>query len=367
MDEIKIPMSRPDFGKEEFDNISKIFDSDWFSEGETTNLFETELSKYLSNNVVAVNNGTSALLCALLAHGIGPGDNVIVPAFTFIATCSVPKILGANVLVADIEADTLNIDPNSVESLLEKNNVKAVLPVDVAGQSINLKAFEDLSEKYDFAIIEDAAEALGSEYNNRKIGSFSHTTIFSFHIAKLITTIEGGCISTSDKNILEKISKIKNQGSGSEKYVHDELGLNLRTTDLQSALGLAQLKKIDTYLSLRNNIAKNYKEKLEGFEFQKITPYATQHSNMLFFCVAENQEKREQIRIELNKKGIDSRKAWLPVHMQPCNPELKKFNCPNAESAYHQILTLPMYNSMTDEESQYIIDSCNEISNVIEN
>lgn len=359
--EFKIPMSTPNIGKEELEAISLAIKSGWPSQGKITEEFESLLSKYLSSNVVTVNNGSAALMSSLLAHGIKPGDTVVVPAFTFIATSSIPKILGAKIVLADVDKNTLNITPESVEAIVKRKKVKSVIVVDVAGLSVDIDAFSDLSKRYNFTLIEDAAQAFGTEYKKRKLGSFSHTTIFSFQIAKQLTTIEGGCIATSDKNIIKKISQIKDYGRNKkERYIHDIVGTNFRTTDLQSAMGITQLKKVEEHISQRNKIASEYMKKIKGIEFQTIPRYASRHSYMIFFALAKDKKTRDQYIKHLVSDGIDARKSWTPLNKQPCNPELH-YACPNAEDVFERAFTLPIYNTMTINDANMIINSCNSI------
>jgi len=353
-------MSRPDIGRSEIEAILSVLDNGWVSQGRITEEFETKLSKYLSSNVIAINNGSSALMCALIAHGIKPRDKVIVPAFTFVATSSIPKLLGAQVIVADIDPYTLNISTESVQQNLEKNpDVKFVITVDDAGMPTDIDSFVKLSRRYHFTLIEDAAEAFGAQYKNKMLGSYDHTTIFSFQVAKQITTVEGGCIATLDEQKLRKMNKIKDYGRNSiERYVHDVVGANFRTTDLQSAMGLAQLKKVNKYISNRNKIAQRYKEEIKDMEFQSVPRYVTMNSYMLFFALAKDKKNRNNYLKRLNTAGIDARKCWTPIHLQPCNPELRNAKCGDAEEVFNRALTLPIYNSMEPDEATAVIQAC---------
>ena len=356
---IKIPMSKPEIGIEEKKSLLDVFETGWFSQGKITKKFESKLSDYLSSEIAVVNNGTSALICALLAHGIKSGDRIAVPAFTFVATASAARMLGIEVVPIDIELNTLNMSLRKLEEFVKKNKIKAVIVVDVAGLSIDIDAFEELAKRYKFILIEDAAEALGSEYKKKKVGSFQHTSIFSFHIAKAITTIEGGCIS-GDEKIIKKIKQLRDHGSStSEKYVHEYIGSNFRITDLQSAIGIEQLKKINRFILRRNKIAEKYRQNLINLEFQEIPTYVTKHSHMLFFALAKNSEKRDKLLKKSNKMGVDCRKAWLPIQNQPCFPELSHTKCENASEIFNRAFTLPIYNSMTNEEVEYVINALN--------
>lgn len=360
---LKIPWSKPDFADEEKQAISRVIESNWYSQGPLTKSFEDELSSYLGSNASVVNSGTSALMCALLANGFKIGDKVLVPDFTFYATLSSAKILGAKIITADIDPDSLNLSPKVVEDIVKNNNIKFVIVVDIAGLPIDIDQFEELSKKYNFILIEDAAQALGSEYKHKKIGSFDHTTTFSFHIAKQITTIEGGCVSSPDKNISEKIKQIRDHGRmNSKNYTHDVVGSNFRTTDLQSSIGLEQIKKIDQYLSRRKIIADKYKNNIKNVSFQKFPNFPIKHSNMMFFTIYPNQEIRNKNFKILQDNGIDVKLPWPPLHIQPANPELNNNIHENTKLISDSTLMLPIFNKMTDEEVDYVIDCCNSIN-----
>jgi len=357
----RIPMSRPDIGEEEKKAILEVLETDWPSQGKITEEFEYSISNYINSECIVVNNGSSALMSALIANGIKSGDKVVVPDFTFVATSSIPKILGAQIIVADIDPETLNVTPEAIENLVKENAVKFVIIVDIAGLPADIEAIRDLAKRHNFTLIEDAAQAFGAEYKNKKLGSFDHLTIFSFQIAKQITTVEGGCVASTDSNLMKKINQLKDYGRNkTEMYVHDIVGTNFRTTDLQSAIGIQQLKKVEEHIHTRNKIAWEYKNKIKGLSFQKIPKYVTRHSYMLFFALAEDKKEREKFTNRLVKFGIDARKTWMPIHMQPCNLELNQFNCINAERTFGRAFTLPIYNDMRLDEVEIIIKSLEE-------
>ena len=360
---LQIPWSKPDFAEDEKQAILRVIESNWYSQGPLTKSFEDELSSYLDSNVSVVNSGTSALMCALLANGFKIGDKVLVPDFTFYATLSSAKILGAKIITSDIDSHTLNLSPQIVEDIVKNNDIKFVIVVDIAGLPVDIDQFEELSNKYNFTLIEDAAQALGSEYKNKKIGSFDHTTTFSFHIAKQITTIEGGCVSSPDKNISKKIKQIRDHGRmNSKNYTHDITGSNFRTTDLQSSIGLEQIRKIDQYLSRRKIIAKKYKENIKNVSFQKLPNFSINHSNMMFFTIYSSKEARDRNFQILQENGIDVKLPWPPLHIQPANPELNNNIHKNTELISNSSLMLPIFNKMTDDEVNYVIDCCNSVN-----
>jgi len=360
--EFRIPMSQPAFDTETENYMLDVIKSGWWSQGKKTELFEKNLSEYFPSNVVVVNNGTSAITAALLAHGIKSGDKVVVPDYTFIATSSAAKIIGAEVLVADVNPNTLNVKLESIEKLVKQYDVKAVIVVDMAGLPLDLEPIIELSKRYKFVLIEDAAQAIGSEYKNKKIGSFEHTTTFSFTVAKIITTIEGGCITTGDKKIYERLLQIRNFGrAGDGQYIHRLNSVNFRFNDIQAALGIKQLEKINDFVTRRIKIANAYEKNIKNLTFQETPEYVTIHSHMLFFAFADNNEMKEKYLNFLRKNGIDARLPYLPIHRQPCNPELADFSCPGADEIFEKALTLPIYNNMTLDECNLVIDFCNQV------
>jgi len=358
-----IPMSIPDIGQEEKELVLSTFENNWFSQGKLTSKFEENLGSYLSSSVTVVNNGSSALMAALLAIGIKPGDKIIVPDFTFIATSSIPKLLGAKIIPADIDKNTLNISLESIQKIVkESSDIKAVIFTDIGGLSNNLDALNDLSARHNFSLIEDAAEAFGAEFKSKKLGSFEHTTIFSFHIAKQLTTIEGGCVASTNSKIIQKIQQIRDHGRRkSGEYVHEILGSNFRTTDIQSAIGLGQLKKIDQYIENRNNISSFYKKNIKNFEFQMIPDYVTKHSDMLFFLISKNNEEKKIALNQLLKHGIDARESFYPIHKQPCNPEIHNFHCEISEQVYEKSFTIPIFNNMNLNDAENVVECLNEL------
>ena len=361
MDEIKIPMAKPVFEDEEKTGVMNVVNSGWLGQGKVTERFENLLSDYFLSKAVTVNNGSSAIMCALLALGVKPGDKIVVPDFTFLSTSSVPKILGATIIPVDIDQKTLNMDINALEEIVKNNDVKVVIFVDLAGLPNDIDSLTTLSKKYNFLLLEDAAQGFGSEYKNKKLGSFDHTSIFSFHIAKPITTVEGGCIVTNNTDLWKKCRAIRDVGRFGRGYVHDLIGSNFRITDIQSVIGLNQLKKSERFISRRIDIAKRFKNEIMNLEFQSIPNYASRHSYMLFYAFTQNSEIRNRYVTTLRNNGIDSRIPFYPIHDQPCNPELKKYDCPNSRAIYEKAFTIPLYNSLTDSEVTLIIDTCNSI------
>ena len=356
MKPINIPWNKPSIGKEEFKRVQSVFKSNWFMQGKITETFEDLLSKYTNSNVVVVNNGSSALMATMMAKGLKPGDKVVVPSFTFVATSSVPKILGAKVIPVDIDSKTLNTTPENVEKIVKKHDIKMVIVADIAGSSVDIDAFYDLSKRYRFMLIEDAAQSFGGEYKNKKIGSFLHPTTFSFQTTKQLTTIEGGCIATKDKSIIKKIKKIRDHGRKSKgSYLFDEIGTNFRTNELQSAIGISQLNKIEKFIEKRIRIATLYRKNITNLSFQEIPIHVTRHPYMMFFAFAKDKKTRNKLVKFLNKNGIGARLPWAPIHLQPCNSEMHKIKNEKSEFVFNTSLILPMYNNMTIKDAKFVI------------
>lgn len=358
---IKVPWSPPAIEKEEKEAAIRVINSGWLTQGKETQKFEEELADYIScKHVIVMNNGTSALIASLLAEGIGKGDEVLVPSLTFIASVNAITAVGATPVLVDSNLKTFNTTPELMQDKLT-NKTKAILPVDVAGMPIDIDKIRKFADENNLKIIEDAAQGIGASYKGKKLGSFDHTTIFSFHMAKTITTIEGGCITTNDDEISKKCRMIRNHGMQAT-YNYGMHGLNFKTTDIQSAIGKEQLKKISKYLAVRNKIANIYTKELKNFgEFQHVPEYVTSHSRMLFGILVE-KDKRDEINKKLNGNGIDTRICWPPAHKQ--NHHSKIFtneNLPNAEYISSKIINLPMGNGLTENSVNYVTEKFREI------
>jgi perosamine synthetase len=355
---MKIPWTRPDFGEEEKKAAIDVIKSGWVTQGKITKKFEEELENYIgAKDVTVVNNGTTALMTALLAHNIKKGDEVIVPPLTFVATVNTVLAMGATPVLADSDPELWNTTPELVEEKIT-DKTKAIMPVDVGGMSIDVDGFEKLAKDNDITLIEDAAAAPGGEYKGKKSGSFNHTSTFSFHIAKSIQTIEGGCVLTPDEEFGEKCKSIRNHGMSAPynaklnlHYDYINLGLNFRITDVQSAIGLAQLKKVDKQVEHRNNLVKIYKEELADFDFQKVPSYVTKHPYLFFGIMLKD---RDSLAKYLIKNDIDIRICWLPAHMQSYHKNIFNVSLPGAEKIANTALELPLGGCTEEEVSEVI-------------
>jgi len=353
----RISWSSPSLGKREFVQLSRSFRALAGGRTRTVTLFERALSKYLGSRVISVNNGTSAILASLIAVGVSPGDRVVAPTYTFASVVGTILTLGAKPILVDSEPETFNMDPTAVEHLVRREkNVKALIHVDVSGVPGDLDYLSELSEEHGFELIEDAAEGLGTEYKHRHIGSFPHLTTFSFHPAKQMTTIEGGAIATSDESLSERAKLIVNHGMANT-YEHVSLGLNFRLTDLQAAIGIAQLSRLDLFLERRRAIATQYTESLSDmFRTQSIPEHVTKTGRGMFLLLASDGRQREKIIGRLSRDGIEARRPWKPVHMQPFYSSSLRGRFPIAEDIYERVIAPPLTNLMSEDDVYRVIE-----------
>lgn len=358
--EEKIPWSAPDISLDEEKAISETLASKWLGMGPKTLELEKSICQYVGvKNSVVMNNGTSSLIAALIANGIKPGDKVLVPTYTFIATINSVLAIGAKPLLVDCDPTTFNVTIDGIKEVFEHDkDACCLIFVDVAGLPADIDLMRQFSHKNKIKLIEDAAEAFGAKYKDKVLGNYDHTTIFSFHIAKQMTMIEGGAVVTNDQQIADKLRLIRSHGEGKEKYIHTEFGLNLRPTDLQSAIGIAQLRKVEEYMNRRKRIAELYMSNLSQFlEFQFIPSYVGRHPWMLFMCLAKEKSIRDRLNSFLNERGIDTRIPWPPANLQPYHKaRLGYIKCPNAERIYDRVLSLPIGNAVSETQAHKVVE-----------
>jgi perosamine synthetase len=358
---MKIRWAPPSITEDERKSVLRVFDSNWFTQGPITELVEKKICEITkSKYAVMTNNGTSALICSLLAHEIGPGDEVIVPSFTFVATVNAILSVGAKPVLVDCNAETFNTEVKFMKNKVTKQT-KAILPVDVSGMPVDLDSFQDFANKNNLVLIRDSAEGLGAEYKNNQIGSFNHTSIFSFHMAKIVSGVEGGCVITNKKQIAEKLKLIRSHGDAGQ-YDSKIFGLNFRISDIHSAIILEQLKKLNFFLKQRKKIAKLYKSELMDFQFQKIPDFVTCNPYMLF-AILLSSKKRNSLNNYLNSNGIETRVCWPPIHKQKYHSKIFKGNFPNSDKIFSKIINLPMGNGLTEEDTMFVIETIKKWKN----
>ena len=370
-----ISFHRPTIGLEESEAVQHVLDSRWLTTGPVTQQFEREFAAYVgSRYAVAVNSCTAALHLALDAAGISEGDEVLVPSYTFAATAAVVAHCGARPVLCDSVPGGFNMDPADAERRITERT-RAIIPVHLAGEPCDLAAFQDLSEAKSFHLIEDAAHALPASYRDRRIGSISEFTAFSFYATKSITTGEGGMLATNNEGYAKRASIMRLHGirgdawkrytsEGSWFYEVIDAGLKANMPDLLAAIGLAQLKKADAFHERRCQIAETYLAtlgKLDELEMPPTGNSTKAHSWHLFILRLRPStleiNRSEMIR-QLKECGIGTSVHFIPLHLHPYYQQAfgySKGDFPQAEDAYSRCVSLPIYPDMTNSEVERVI------------
>jgi perosamine synthetase len=363
MEKISIPWAKPSFDSNELNEVIDSFSSNWLTMGPKVNKFEKEMAHLLSVPfAIAVNNGTIALDIALKSIRIKPSDEVIVPAMTYFSTASAVSYQYATPVFVDIDKESFNLDPKRIEDAISKKT-KAILFIDYGGNPANFDSIKEISKKYNLSLLQDGAQSLGGIYKGKPMGAQAKISTMSFHMAKIITCVEGGMIFTHDKNLMSEVLSRRNQGEvGKENYNHVFLGTNARMTDIQAAIGLAQLKKLPIFLEKRKNIAKKYDELFNQYDLN-VKTISTLRKNSInpYFLYPILIDNRDQIALYIKKKyGIDTRIAYsMPVYEQKLYSEgkakFKKMDCPVAESITSKILNLPIFPDMNEAMIEKVV------------
>ena len=371
MDEWKIPLYKIYSDEEDVNLITKIIKrgKQWAMGPEIEEL-EKALSNYVGTEYcIALNSGTSALHSTLLAYGLGKGDDVIVPSFSFISTANSVLFVDSNPIFVDIEEETYGLDPSLILNNLT-TSTKAILPMDYAGMSCNIFDIKIIAEENNLILIEDAAEGLGSSIKGKKTGSISDSAIFSFCGNKVLTTGEGGAVVTNSKEIYEKIKLIRSHGRldsisyfdnpDSSKY--NMLGYNWRMSSLTASLGISQLQKLDKIIKMRQENAKYISNKLSKCKEIRlpIPPNGYEHIYQMYSIRVQNQKIRDDLQKHLLEKQIFSKVYFKPIHKMEFYKNQKKNTkefLPITEKISNTILTIPLYPNMTMEEKDYLTNS----------
>ena len=379
-----IPYGCQEITEVDIAEIEKVLRSDFLTQGPIVPKFEQSVADYCGAfHAIAVNSATSALHIACLALDLGPGDWLWTSPNTFVASANCGRYCGANIDFIDIDAKTYNISVDALSDKLiqaEKSGKlpKIVVPVHFAGQPCDMPAICDLSKRYGFKIIEDASHAIGSSYNQIKVGSCTHSdiTVFSFHPVKIITTAEGGMTLTNDKDVADKIYRLRTHGITNDEikmeerpkdeiwnYQQIDLGFNYRMNDIQAALGLSQMKRLDKYVKRRQEIAKHYDNALKKLPlvipWQSPSNYSSYHLYTILIKKNLTQKTQRQVYDELIKKNIGVNLHYIPVHRQPYYENLgfKKNNFPQAENFHREVLSIPIHPSLKEEQQSYVIET----------
>jgi perosamine synthetase len=366
-----IPISEPNLGKKEKEYILDCLDTTWISsKGKYLRIFEKKFSEYIGTKyAITCSNGTSALHLIMLALGLKEGDEVILPTLTFVASANAVSFVQAKPVFIDVEKDTWNINVRLIEKAITKKT-KAIMAVHLYGHPVDLDPLRDICEEYNLFLIEDVAEAIGSEYKGIKVGSIGDVNAFSFYGNKTITTGEGGMITTNSDKLAEKINFLKDQGKSiKDKYWHEIIGYNFRMTNLQAAIGVAQMEKIDRFIKKKRTIASIYRDNLicDDLVVHPVEKKYAFNSYWMYSVVLNKKTRirRDDLIKELLAKGIETRPFFYPMHKLPIY-SMKKSRAvefPVAEELSERGLNLP---SSTKLDRKTIINVCNEFKNCIE-
>jgi UDP-4-amino-4,6-dideoxy-N-acetyl-beta-L-altrosamine transaminase len=378
-----IPYGRQDISQQDIDSVIDVLRSDYLTQGPVLPSFENAIANYCgANHAIALSSATAALHIACLALDLGPGDLLWTSPITFVASANCAIYCGASVDFVDINPLTYNMDVEKLsEKLVAAEKIgklpKIVIPVHLAGQSCEMAAIYALSKKYGFKIIEDASHAIGGKYKGEPIGNcrYSDITIFSFHPVKIITTGEGGMAISNDSKIATRLQRLRSHGITSEQhemqprpaqeiwnYQQISLGYNYRMTDIQAALGLSQLSRLDEFVTDRQRIAVRYNQELAGLPI--LTPwqhpdvYSSYHLYPIRIKLNETDKGQKQAYNELHAKGISVNLHYIPVHRQPFyeNMGFKEGYCEEAEKYFKNVVSIPMFSSLTPDKQSYVIE-----------
>jgi perosamine synthetase len=370
----KIPLYKVFVDEDDVKSVSKVIrrGMDW-AIGPEIEIFEKLLAKYVgSDYCLAFNSGTSALHASLLAGGIGVGDKVLVPSFTFIATANCALMVGATPKFVDIEDKTFGLDPELIENNIDKKT-RCIIPVHYAGMACKIQEIAKISKRNKMLLIEDAAESLGTKINKKMVGTFGHMSVFSFAGNKVLTTGEGGAVTTNSKSLFEKLKLIRSHGrmdkqnyfSSISKPDYVTMGYNWRMSSMTAALGISQLNKIEKLINLRCKNAAYLSSRLKKLSSITVSqePIGHRHVYQLYSILLSNSSLRNGLMDHLAKRGIMSKVFFDPVHLTSFYNGMKygkKSKLKITESVSQRILTLPMYPGLKKEELEYICESVEE-------
>lgn len=365
---MKIPVAQPKMIGNEVMYVEDCLATNWISsKGKYLDLFEKKFAQYINvEHALSTNNGTTALHLSLLAFGVDSGDEIIVPALTFVATANVVRYCGAKPVFVDVERDTWNIDPEDIQAKITPRT-KGIIAVHLYGHPADMDPIMEIARCHGLFVIEDAAEAHGAEYKGRKVGSIGDIGVFSLYGNKIITTGEGGMITTNNKEIAAQIMLLKSQGMDPDRrYWHTVVGYNYRMTNVQAAIGLGQLENIDWHIENRLRVAKLYREHLSSVEALTLPVEKTWAKNVywLFTVLLKNAPiSRNEVMARLEAGGIETRPVFYPVHLLPPYADS---DCPSSFPVTEQIsrsgFNLPTHADLTAEDVAYI---CEQLVNFV--
>lgn len=376
-----IPYGRQDITQADIDQVVGVLQSDFLTQGPMVPRFEQLVAKHVgAGHALAVNSATSALHIACLALGLGPGDRLWTTPVTFVASANCGLYCGAEVDFVDIDAQTYNMCPLALERKLEKAACegtlpKVVVPVHLCGQPCDMRAIGELAKRYGFKVIEDASHAIGGKYQGEYIGNcrYSDITVFSFHPVKIITTAEGGMALTNNAELASSMELLRSHGitrdlqkmtrvpDGPWYYQQIDLGFNYRMTELQAALGVSQMERLDDYIARRHRLADRYNELLKDLPvtvpWQHPDSYSGLHLYVIRLNLAEIQKTHREIFESLREQGVGVNLHYIPVHTQPYYERMGYVSedFPRSMEYYREAISIPMFQTMSDEQQDQVV------------
>lgn len=381
-----IPYGRQDITQQDIDAVTAVLTSDFLTQGPMVPRFEACVAEKVgARHALAVNSATSALHIACLALGVGPGDRVWTSPVTFVASANCARYCGADVDFVDIDSRTYNLDPVALKTKLEQARAdgclpKVVIPVHLCGQSCDMAAIHALGQEYGFRIIEDASHAIGGKYQGKYVGDGRHAdiTVFSFHPVKIVTTAEGGMALTNDDELAKRMALFRSHGitrdpqlmthapDGPWYYQQIELGYNYRMTELQAALGVSQMTRLDDYVARRHALAYRYDTLLDALPvttpWQLPDTYSGLHLYVVRLKLDRIQKTHAQVFTHLREAGIGVNLHYIPVHTQPYYRALgfKEGDFPESERYYAEAISLPMYATLSESQQDHVVTTLRE-------
>jgi perosamine synthetase len=358
-----IPISQPWITQRDIDYVTDAVQSGWVSSlGKYLEIFEENFARFAGTRyAITTSSGTTALHLVLAAMGIGAGDEVIVPDFTFVATANAVRYTGATVVCADIDEETLCLDPKSVERAITERT-RAIIPVHVYGHPADMVELGKIAARHGIPLVEDAAESHGAEVLGKRVGSLGECGVFSFYGNKIITSGEGGMITTDNEELNQRIRHLRDHAMSKDKrYWHDCLGYNYRMTNLQAALGVAQLERIDQIIAKKREIFQKYRERLQGGRI-RLNPQTDWAKNVYWMICLEvegfDESRRDLLMQGLKQHGVDSRPYFYPVSDLPMYPES---DTPVTHRIYQRGINLPSFFEMDDAAIEYVCEKVLEV------
>jgi perosamine synthetase len=371
---MSVPITKPALTEEEARAPYESIKSGWVTQGPKVAEFEKAVAAYVgAKHGVATTSCTTGLHLALATIGIGSGDEVIVPSFTFIASANAILYTGATVVFCEVDPRTFNADPADIEKRITKKT-KAIMPVDQIGLGCDIDAINDIAKRHGIDVVEDAAPTIGGTYKGRRVGSNAHQTVFSFHPRKVITTGEGGMITTDDEALADKARKLRAHAmsvSDLDRHKADrpileeyhELGFNYRMTDIQASIGLVQIRRLDELLRIRVAKADRYGRELADLKKVRTPytpPYAT-HTYQSYCLDLDRSVDRDDLMARLLRRGVATRRGVMASHLEKVyRDRVGKVSLPITEEKARSTMLIPLFATMTDDEQSYVIESLRE-------